>query len=79
MNKFKIIFLCALGIVDIFLIMISAGYLSMAIKAPNSLGGREVSFTGNYILFGVYCILIIAITTTFLICLIKWLKMRNKL
>ena len=74
MSKLKIVFLSTLGLIDVVLIMISIGYLIMGIKSPNSLGGRELSFTGNYMLFAVYALLVLIITTIFLIFLIKWLK-----
>ena len=55
MSKLKIVFLSTLGLIDVVLIMISIGYLIMGIKSPNSLGGRELSFTGNYMLFAFSC------------------------
>ena len=79
MGKFKIIFLSVLGMLDIAILIITIGYLVIGIKTPNSLGGRNLQFTGSYILFFVYLIVFIAITIVFVILLIKWLNKAKKI
>ena len=74
MKKLRLALVCVLALIDIFLIIITAGYLSMAVNSPNSLGGRTVTFTGNYMLFGVYCLLILVVTIVFVVSLLKLLR-----
>ena len=78
MNKWKILFLTVLSIVDAAILAITVGYLVMAIKTPNSLAGRNVLFTGSYILFICYLLVFAILTTALVICYVKWKKKFKK-
>ena len=77
MRKFKIFLLIVLGTIDLILLAVSIAYLIMGIQAPNSLGGREIFFTGSYLLFLVYFLIFIMVTILFIISIRK-LKRNNK-
>ena len=79
MSTFKKIFLIVLALVDVFALVETIGYLIMGINTPTSLAGRNLFFTGAYILALVYFLLFVIITIIFIICLIKWKnKVRKK-
>lgn len=75
MSKWKIIVLSILGVVDAVILAVTIGYLVMAIKTPDSLAGRDIFFTGSYILFICYLFVFVIITTIGVVCFVKW---RNK-
>lgn len=72
MSKTKKIILSILGIADLIILVVTIGYLIMGIKTPDSLAGRELQFTGGYILCLTYFMVFAVITTVFLICLLRW-------
>jgi dipeptide/tripeptide permease len=78
MNKWKITFLSVLGVVDAIILAISIGYLVMAIKTPDSLAGRDIFFTGSYLIFIGYLLVFALITTVLAVLLVKWRKKDSK-
>ena len=78
MSRWKIIFLGVLGVIDAIILAVTIGYLVMAIKTPDSLGGRNLFFTGSYILFACYFLVFAIITTIGIVCFLKWRNKKNK-
>lgn len=69
MRKFKIVLLILLGIIDLIFFAVSIAYLVMGIQVPNSLGDKELFFTGSYLLFIAYFAIFILTTFIFILCL----------
>ena len=78
MSKFKKIFLAVLGLVDIFILVVTIGYLIMGIKTPDTIAGRDMIFTGGYILCLTYFLIFAVVTAVFLICFLRWRKENKK-
>ena len=74
MSMIKKIFLIVLALLDVFAIIETVGYFIMGIKTPTSLAGRELFFTGAFILAAVYFLLFVVVTIIFIVCLAKWRK-----
>ena len=78
MSTFKKIFLIVLALVDVFALVETIGYLIMGINTPTSLAGRDLLFTGAYILTAVYFLVFVIVTIVFIICLVKWRKKKEQ-
>ena len=77
MNKWKIGFLSVLGLADIVMLALTIGYFIMGVNTPDSLAGRDLGFTGCYILSLSYFLIFAVVSAIFLLCLFKW-KRKNK-
>ena len=78
MNKWKIIFLSVIGLAEVVLLAITIGYLVMGINTPDVLAGRNLGFTGCYILSLAYFLIFALVAAIGLICLLKWRKNNKK-
>jgi len=78
MNKWKIIFLSIIGLAEIVLLAITIGYLIMGINTPDALAGRNLGFTGCYILSLTYFLIFALVAAIWLICFSKWRKNNKK-
>ena len=74
MKTFRIVLLSILGIVDVYFLYATIGYLVLGIKTPKILGGIQTNFMGMYMMSMTFFALFVVATGIIVFIAIKMRK-----